>query len=65
MECHRVMVEYRHPMGFVQMLPIPKWKWEVLTIGFITKFPKISRQHDSIMVVVDKITKDTHFVLVK
>jgi hypothetical protein len=34
-------------------------------IDFITKFPRTTRQHDSIMVVVDKLTKASHFFLVK
>jgi hypothetical protein len=46
-------------------LPIPEWKWEVITIDFITKFPRTTRKHDSIIVVVDKLTKDTHFIPVK
>jgi hypothetical protein len=37
----------------------------VVTNDFITKFTRIERQHDSIMVVVDKLTKDTHFIPVK
>jgi hypothetical protein len=65
MECQRVKVEHRHPTGFLQPLPIPKCKWEVVTIDFITKLPRTTRQHDSIMVVVDKLTKDAHFILVK
>jgi hypothetical protein len=65
MECQRVKVEHRHPTGLLQPLPIPEWKWEVVTIDFITKLPKTTRQHDSIMVVVDKLTKVAHFILVK
>ena len=65
MECQRVKDEHRHPTVFLQPLPIPEKKWEVITIEFITKFPKSARKHDSIMVVVDKLTKDTHFVPVK
>ena len=65
MECQRVKVKHRHPAGLLQTLPIPEWKWEVVTIGFITKFPRSSSRHDSNMVVVDKLTKDAHFVLVK
>jgi hypothetical protein len=53
--------EHRCPMGFLQPLPIPEKKLEVVTIEFITKFPKISRQHDSIMVMVDKLTIVAHF----
>jgi transposase InsO family protein len=37
----------------------------VITIDFITKLPRTTRQHDSIMVVVEKLTKDAHFVPVK
>ena len=34
-------------------------------MDFITGFPRTSRQHDSIMVVVDKLTKATNFIPVK
>jgi hypothetical protein len=33
-------------------------------IDFITKLPTTVRQHDSIMVLVDKLTKEKHFILV-
>ena len=65
MECQRVKVEHRHLAGLLQPLPILEWKCVVVTIDFITKFPQSSRQHDSIIVVVDKLTKATHFVPVK
>jgi len=61
MECQKVKVEHRHPTGLLQPLPIPEWTREVVTIDFITKLPKTSRQDDSIMVVVDKLTKTTHY----
>jgi hypothetical protein len=34
-------------------------------MDFITKLPRTNKQHDSIMVVVDKLTKDAHFIPVK
>jgi hypothetical protein len=49
----------------LQPFPIPEWKWEVVTIDFITKLPRIVKQHDSIMVVVDKLTKAAHFIPIK
>jgi len=64
-ECQKVKDEHIHPAGLLQPLPIPEWKWEVVTIDFITKLPKTTRQHDSMMVVVDKLTRDAHFILVK
>jgi hypothetical protein len=65
LECQKVKVERIHPTVLLQPLPIPKWKWEVVTMDFITKLTRSSKQHDSIMVVVDKITQTTHFIPVK
>jgi hypothetical protein len=65
LECQKVKVENRHPIGFLQPLPIPEWKWEFVTMDFITKLPRTNEQHDSIIVVVDKLTKAAHFVRVK
>jgi hypothetical protein len=49
----------------LQPLPIPQWKWEVVTMDFITGLPRTSKQHDAIMVVMDKLTKATHFITLK
>jgi hypothetical protein len=37
----------------------------VVIVDFITKLPRTMKQHDSIMVVVDKITMVAHCILVK
>jgi hypothetical protein len=65
MEYERVKAEHRHPTGLLQPLPIPKKKWKVVTIDFITKLPRTRRQPNSIMVVVDKLTNDAHFIPIK
>jgi hypothetical protein len=65
LECQRVKDEHRHPTGLLQPFPIPKWKWEVVKMDFITKFPRTSKQHDAIMVVVDKLTKVAHLIPMK
>jgi hypothetical protein len=57
--------EHRYPMGLLQPLPIPEKKWEVITMDFITGLPRTNKQYDSIMVVVEKLTKDAHFVPMK
>ena len=49
----------------MQPLPVPEWKWEVISMDFIIGLLMTCRQHDSIMVVVDKLTKATHFIPVK
>jgi hypothetical protein len=57
-----VKTKHRHLVGLLQPLPIPEWKWEVVTIDFITKLPRTVKQHDSIMVVLEKLKKDAHFI---
>ena len=64
MKFQQVKVEHHHPTGLLQPLPVPKQKREVISMDFITGLPMTWRQHDSIMVVVDKLTKAIHFILV-
>ena len=49
LECQKVKAEHRHPNGLLQPLPIPEWKWEVVTMDFVTKLPKTNKQHDYII----------------
>jgi hypothetical protein len=65
MECQKVKDDNRNPSILLQPFPILEWKWECFSMDFITKLPITVKKHDSIMVVVDKITKATHFILVK
>jgi predicted SPOUT superfamily RNA methylase MTH1 len=51
--------------GMLQPLPIPSWKWEDISMDFITGLPKTSRGFDSIWVIVDRLTKSAHFIPVK
>ena len=64
-ECQQVKAEHQHPIGLLQPLPIPNWKWEVFSLGFVTGLPKNRKQNDSIMVVVDKLSKEADFISVK
>nr|GEY35372.1 putative reverse transcriptase domain, ribonuclease H-like domain, aspartic peptidase domain protein [Tanacetum cinerariifolium] len=41
---------------------IPMWKWERITMDFVTKLPKTSNGHDTIWVIVDHHTKSSHFL---
>ena len=65
MKCQQVKVEHQHPAGLLQPLPVPKWKWEFISMDVITGLRIAWRQHDSIMVVVDKLTKAAHSIPVK
>ncbi|KAH0728078.1 hypothetical protein KY284_003943 [Solanum tuberosum] len=63
--CQQVKVEHQRPGGLAQRIELPEWKWEMTNMDFITGLPKSRRQHDSIWVIVDKMTKSAHFLPVR
>jgi hypothetical protein len=65
LDCQQVKAKHQHLIGLLQPMPIPEWKWEIISIDFITGLPKTQRKNDSIMVVIDKLSKSTHFIPVK
>ncbi|GKG01040.1 putative reverse transcriptase domain-containing protein, partial [Tanacetum coccineum] len=56
---------YLKPSGFLQQPEIPEWKWEKITMDFVTKLPKSSSGHDTIWVVVDRLTKSANFLHIR
>jgi hypothetical protein len=60
--CQRVKASHLKTAGILQPLPIPCWKWEDIGMDFIVGLPNTSRRHDSIWVIVDRLTKTAHFV---
>ena len=58
----KVKVEYQKPSSLLQQPEIPQWKWEQISMDLVTKLPKTSCGHDSICVIVDRLTKSTHFL---
>ena len=60
--CQRVKIEHQKPAGLMRPLEIPEWKWEHITMDFVTGFPKSRWGHDAIWVVVDRLTKSAHFL---
>jgi hypothetical protein len=65
LECQQVKAEHWHPTGLLHTLSIPEWKWETISMDFITGLPRSTKQNDAIMVVVDKPRKVAHFIPVK
>jgi hypothetical protein len=39
-DCQQVKAENQHPAGLLQPLPVPEWKWETISLDFITGLPK-------------------------
>jgi hypothetical protein len=65
LNCQQVKVEHQHPVGLLHPLPIPKWKWEIISLDFIIGFPKTQNKNDLIMVVIDKLIKFANFIPMK
>jgi hypothetical protein len=63
--CQQVRVEHRKPAGLLQQLPIPEWKWEMITMDFVSGLPKRKRGNNAIWVIVDRLTKFALFLPVK
>jgi hypothetical protein len=63
--CQRVKAERQRPAGLLQPLKILEWKWEEISMDFIVGLPKTQNGYDSIWVIVDLLSKVTHFIPVK
>ncbi|GKA46937.1 reverse transcriptase domain-containing protein [Tanacetum coccineum] len=61
----RVKVECQKPSGLLIQPEIHTWKWERITMEFVTKLPKTSSGHDTIWVIVDRLTKLAHFIPIR
>ncbi|XP_068328229.1 uncharacterized protein [Pyrus communis] len=60
----QVKAERKKPFGLLQPLPIPQWKWEDITMDFVYKLPHTRNDNNCIWVIVDRLTKSAHFLLV-
>jgi hypothetical protein len=63
--CQRVKAEHQRPVGILQSLKVPEWKWEEIGMDFIMGLPRTQKGHDSIWVTIDRLTKVAHFIPVK
>lgn len=59
--CQQAKHEHAHPSGTLQPLPIPVRAWGEVTMDFIEGLPR-SEGADVILVVVDRLTKYSHFI---
>ena len=61
----QVKAEQQVPSTLLNPIPIPQWKWDDMTMDFVSGFPFTQRKHDSVWVIVEKIKKSTHFLFVR
>ena len=60
--CQKAKAEHQRPSGELKPLEIPEWKWESISMDFVSSLPKTSRGHDAVWVIVDRLTKSAHFI---
>ncbi|GKC83843.1 putative reverse transcriptase domain-containing protein, partial [Tanacetum coccineum] len=57
MTCQQVKIEHQRASGLLQPLEIPMWKWDEISMDFVTGLSTTQKRHDAIWVVVDRLTK--------
>nr|GEY20644.1 reverse transcriptase domain-containing protein [Tanacetum cinerariifolium] len=63
--CAKVKAEHQKPSGLLQQPEILEWKWEKITMDFVLGLPRTPSGYDSIWVIVDRLTKSSHFLPMK
>ena len=63
--CQQVKAEHQVPSGLLNPLPIPQWKWDNITMDFVSDFPLTQGRQDAIWVIVDRLTKSAHFLPIR
>ncbi|KAA3473717.1 DNA/RNA polymerases superfamily protein [Gossypium australe] len=57
--------EHQVPSGLLQPIMIPEWKWDRITMDFVSGLPMTPSKKDAVWVIVDRLTKSAHFVPVR
>ena len=63
--CQLVKAERGVPGRLLQELPLPQWKWDMVTMDFVTGLLRTTRNKDAIWVIVDRLTKTAHFLPIR
>ncbi|GJT32870.1 putative reverse transcriptase domain-containing protein [Tanacetum coccineum] len=58
----KVKIEYQKPSVLLVQIEIPQWKWENITMDFVTRLPKTTTGQDAIWVIIDRLTNSAHFL---
>ena len=63
--CQQIRIEHQKPGGELKPLPVPEWKWEKITMDFVTALPRTPSGYEMVWVLVDRLTKSAHFIPLK
>jgi IS30 family transposase len=60
--CRKVKADYMNPGGLLQLIGIPEWKLDDISMDFIVGLPMTACKFDSIWVIIDRLSKSVHFI---
>nr|GEU30106.1 retrotransposon protein, putative, Ty3-gypsy subclass [Tanacetum cinerariifolium] len=63
--CQQVKIEHQRISGLLQPFDIPVWKWDEISMDFVTGLPRTQKKNDAIWLVVDRLTKSAHFLPIR
>ena len=63
--CQQVKVEHQAPAGKLHPLSILEWKWDKITMDFVTGLPETPKGNYVIWVIVDRLTNSAHFLPIR
>nr|GEV69137.1 putative reverse transcriptase domain-containing protein [Tanacetum cinerariifolium] len=63
--CSKVKAKHQKPLSLLQQPKIPKWKWEKITMDFVSRLSRTPSGYDTIWVIIDRLTKSAHFMPMK
>nr|GEW14441.1 reverse transcriptase domain-containing protein [Tanacetum cinerariifolium] len=65
LSCAKVKAKHQNPSGMLVQPEIPAWKWDNITMDFVTKLHKSSQGYDTIWVIFDRLTKSAIFTSIR
>ena len=63
--CQQVKAKHLKLARLLQSLEVAEWKWEHVMMDFVTHLPRTPRRHDTVWVIVDRLTKSAYFLTVR
>nr|GEZ51897.1 putative reverse transcriptase domain-containing protein [Tanacetum cinerariifolium] len=63
--CAKAKAKHQKPSRLLVQPKVPEWKWDNITMDFVTKLPKSSQGYNTIWVIVDRLTKSTIFTPIR
>jgi len=60
--CQKSKVDHQKPVGLMTPLDVPEWKWDSISMDFVTSLPNTPKGNDAIWVIADRLMKSAHFI---